>query len=423
MKPFPFFWLVLIAFMPSLQAQDMEKVHRYLDTLCSNGLHGRGASFDGQKKAALYLSDRFREIGLTPLPSSDSYFQKFHYDINTFPGKLSLRTAQSVLIPGIDFIVEPGSPSDNKKLKIMVLDSLLFCSEKRQKKFLSTNLRKKALIYDETFAKLLKTTSDQFFLKTKEAACIVELKEKKLTMGLASSQNAKPSFQVLKQKFDATTKTLSYEIEAALLKNYEAENVIGFVKGTSVPDSFIFITAHYDHLGNLGAAQYFPGANDNGSGISMLLELARFFKENPSRYSIIFIAFGAEEAGLIGSNYFTENPLVALSKIRFLINLDLMGTGDEGMMVVNGSVFSAEFELLNNINTKTMSVSPLKKRGKAANSDHFYFSEKGVPSFFFYTLGGITAYHDVHDIPQTLPLTKFREVFGLIKEFMKELTD
>jgi len=156
-------------------------------------------------------------------------------------------------------------------------------------------------------------------------------------------------------------------------------------------------------------------------GVSMLLELADYFKKNPQRYSIVLIAFGAEEAGLIGSKYFTENPLVPLSKIRFLINLDLMGTGDEGMMVVNGTIFPKEFDQLTEINHQKVYLSTIKKRGKAANSDHFFFTEKGVPAFFFYTLGGIAAYHDVLDIPQTLPLTKFREVYRLITEYIPVL--
>ena len=60
---------------------------------------------------------------------------------------------------------------------------------------------------------------------------------------------------------------------------------------------------------------------------------------------------------------------------------------------------------------------PIGARGKAKNSDHYWFTEKGVPSFFIYTLGGIKAYHDIYDRPETLPLTKFAEVYKLLLEF------
>jgi aminopeptidase YwaD len=419
MKKLLFFFIILFATSDFISAQNMERVRSYLDTLCASGLQGRGAGFDGQKKAAAYLSDRFTEIGLLPL--SSSYYQTFHYTINTFPGKLNLQIDQVTLVPGKDYIVEASSPSGKAILKIIILDTFIFESDRKKKKFLNSDFKNTALVYDERFSKLLKSKAIEFQKKINEAGCIVELKEKKLTMGLSSKQNEKPVFEVLKEKFNLKAKTLSFEVEAVLIKNYEAQNICGYIKGSAVPDSFLFITAHYDHLGSLGKETYFPGANDNGSGVSMLLELARYFKENPPRYSIALIAFGAEEAGLIGSKYFTENPLVPLTKIRFLINLDLMGTGDDGMMVVNGSVFEKEFNELTKINTDKAYLAAIKKRGKAANSDHFFFTEKGVPAFFFYTLGGITAYHDVNDIPQTLPLTKFREVFRLITAFVNIL--
>ena len=411
--------LLPVLFLSSLSAQNIEKVRGYLDTLCGPGLHGRGASSDGQKNAAAYLADRFREIGLQPFGSS--YFQKFNYDINTFPGKLLFKTDLQELRPGIDYIVNSASPSASGSVKLVMLDTVLFSSEKQKKKFLRANFKNTALVYDEKFLKIAKGKAPDFMAKIKEAACLVELKEKKLTMGLSDEQSGPPVFEVLKGNYNYKAKKLDFEIEATLLKNYEAQNVCGIVKGTAEPDSFLFVTAHYDHLGDLGSNAYFPGANDNGSGVSMLLELADYFQKNPARYTIVFIAFGAEEAGLIGSKYFTEHPLVPLHKIRFLINLDLMGTGDDGMMVVNGSIFPKEFELLNSINANKVYLSAIKKRGKAANSDHFFFTEKGVPAFFFYTLGGVVAYHDVQDIPATLPLTKFREVYLLITDFIPAL--
>jgi Zn-dependent M28 family amino/carboxypeptidase len=85
----------------------------------------------------------------------------------------------------------------------------------------------------------------------------------------------------------------------------------------------------------MGEDTYFPGANDNASGISLLMNLAKYYAANPQEYSIGFICFAGEEAGLVGSHYFTENPLVSLKKVRFLLNTDLAGTGEEGITVVN----------------------------------------------------------------------------------------
>ena len=104
-----------------------------------------------------------------------------------------------------------------------------------------------------------------------------------------------------------------------------------------------------------------------------------------------------------------------------MINLDLLGTGEDGMMVVNATANPVEFNMLENINKRKNYLAAIKKRGAAANSDHYYFSERDVPAFFFYTLGGIAAYHDIYDRPKTLPLTKFKEVFLLISDFIREL--
>ena len=180
--------------------------------------------------------------------------------------------------------------------------------------------------------------------------------------------------------------------------------------------------AHYDHLGRMGNEVYFPGANDNASGIAMLLNLSdHYSKKTKAKKTMVFMAFGAEEAGIIGSKYFVENPLIPLNQINFVFNMDLMGTGSEGAMIVNGKVYKNHYDKIVAINKKQNYLPIIKSRGKAANSDHYWFSEKGVPSFFMYTMGGIKAYHDVYDISKTLPLTKFETCFRLIRDFANDL--
>ncbi|MGB0897562.1 MAG: M28 family peptidase, partial [Flavobacteriaceae bacterium] len=111
----------------------------------------------------------------------------------------------------------------------------------------------------------------------------------------------------------------------------------------------------------------------------------------------------------------------SLSQINFVFNMDLMGTGSEGGMIVNGRVYESHYEKLTQINNKKNYLPIIKKRGKAKNSDHYWFSEKGVPSFFLYLMGGVSAYHDVDDVFKTLPLTKYEDSFRLIRDFIAEL--
>ena len=113
--------------------------------------------------------------------------------------------------------------------------------------------------------------------------------------------------------------------------------------------------------------------------------------------------------------------LLSFDQINFVFNMDLMGTGSEGAMIVNGKVYEKHYNKLVDINTQNNYLSIIKSRGKAANSDHYWFSEKGIPSFFMYMMGGIKAYHDVYDVSKTLPLTKFEDCFRLIRDFANDL--
>jgi Zn-dependent M28 family amino/carboxypeptidase len=179
------------------------------------------------------------------------------------------------------------------------------------------------------------------------------------------------------------------------------------------------VCAHYDHLGKIGTSTLFPGANDNASGTAFMLELAAWFSKKPLPWSLLFIAFSAEEAGLQGSRYLVQHPPVPLSRIRFVMNLDLIGFGDKGATVVNGTVHEKEFRRLVSINSSKGYLPEIKARGKAANSDHYPFSEMGVPAFFLYTLGGPGHYHDISDRAETVTFSGFINTFGLVRDFLE----
>jgi Zn-dependent M28 family amino/carboxypeptidase len=149
------------------------------------------------------------------------------------------------------------------------------------------------------------------------------------------------------------------------------------------------------------------------------LALAEYYARNKPKYSIAFIAFAAEEAGLVGSFHFTANPLIPLENILFVLNTDLAGTGDDGITVVNATAFEPLYQRMDSINRARNLLPQVVRRAQTANSDHYPFSLKGVPAFFIYTRGGIAAYHDVFDKPETLPLTKFKELFTLLCLFLE----
>jgi hypothetical protein len=362
-------------------SQDIAFAKKIVDTLTSPTFWGRGYTKGGMEKAAQYLAQHFSDLGLKPV-NSNSFFQPFSYPVNTFPGKMEVNINGTLLQPGVDFIVAADSRGVKTKGVLQQQDSTHFIDAQNR--------------------------------------IIVSL-ENKLTWSVAASVADHTTIKINKKSFSQTPKNITVNIENRLVNNFKTANVCGWVKGTLKPDSILVIAAHYDHLGGMGLNTYFPGANDNASGTSLLLGLAKYYAANPQPYTIAFISFAGEEAGLIGSKYFTENPLFPLKNIRFLVNLDLQGTGDEGITVVNATEFRKEYALLNEVNDSAKLLAKINARGKAANSDHYWFSEKGVPAFFFYTLGGIKAYHDVFDKAETLPLNEYEDLLKLVKGFNERL--
>lgn len=365
-------------------AQDTTYARRVIDKLTSKEFFGRGYVNDGVNKAAKYLQSEFKKIGLKSW--TKNYAQSFSFPVNTFPKRMSVILDGKTLIPGVHYIVNPESKGASTAYQLF---------------------RKDSVTYGAADAR-------------KEVPFKVTLK-KKLTYSAEQVASDHTEIELLKDSFPNELKNIEVMIDQVQLSSFKSQNLIGYIKGTQHADSFIVYTAHYDHLGGMGANTYFPGANDNASGVSMVLNLAKYFKQHPPKYSVVFILFAGEEIGLLGSKYYSEHPLFSLVRIKFLTNLDLLGTGDDGIMVVNATVFKPQFEKLKTINDSKSYVPVIKQRGKAANSDHYWFSEKGVPCFFIYTMGGIQAYHDVYDIAKTLPLTKYMEVCHLLIDFAQAL--
>ena len=361
--------------------QDINYAHKLVDTLTSPYFWGRGYTKDGMSKAADFIAQQFRLFGLQPI-ARNTYFQPFHYPVNTFPGDMQVNINGKNLAPGKDFIISPESKGFHGKGNLQQQDSTHFIDA--------------------------------------ENRVIVSLQDK-LTWSVAGEPADYTMIETDKKTLTNLPVTIEANIDNKEVQNFKAANVCAWVKGTVKPDSVIVISAHYDHLGGMGKDTYFPGANDNASGTSLLLNLAKYYAANPQPYTLAFICFAGEEAGLKGSEYFVKNPLIPLKNIRFLLNLDLEGTGDEGITVVNATEFPKEFAFLNEANNAGNYLTKINVRGKAANSDHYWFTEHGVPAFFMYTLGGIKAYHDVFDKASTLPLTEFADLFKLIIQFNEKL--
>ena len=380
---------------------------------------GRGYVNKGDQYASNYLEKEYKKIGL--ISFGNNYFQSFEFSVNTFPKEIEIIYNGKTLIPGVDYIVDPACPSVNFKgnahyMSIQSLDSVDHYNNWGGKLKAAVIDTFNAQYYTDAAINLKHYVSDP------RNQLIVKLSKDKLTWSCSQKQSKVPVIILRSELFNRDiSANFEVKVKSDFIKKNISRNVIGFIEGSKFKDSFIYVTAHYDHLGMMGNKTYFPGANDNASGIAMMLNLAKYYQTNKPKYSMVFIAFSGEEAGLIGSHHYVEHPLTALSNIKFLVNLDLMGNGADGVMVVNGTINPSEFQLLKSINEKEKYLPEVKIRGKAANSDHYWFAQSGVPAFFFYLMGPYPFYHDVNDKTTALPLTNFDQAFMLFQSFISKL--
>jgi len=193
-------------------------------------------------------------------------------------------------------------------------------------------------------------------------------------------------------------------------KSSVTQNIIAILPGKDelLKNEYIIIGAHYDHLGYGGAGSgsrmpdttaIHPGADDNASGVSCLIELAGVLSERSDlKRSIIFVAFGAEEMGLVGSKYFMAHPPVEKEKIYTMINLDMMGRmkKNDPFLSVSGTGTAVEFDSLLNTVEKNRSFQLQRSPEGYGPSDHASFYSEGIPVLFF-TTGAHSDYHTPED--------------------------
>lgn len=420
MRGLSFFILSLLCLSPKTEAQTVRSLRHEISSLCAPKMAGRGYVAKGKENAAKHIMRKLRDAGLKPVSADSSYFQNYTFPVVTFPDSVMATIKKRALVPGEEFLVDAASSSYRaRKQKVKRVDAGRYAdtSEWVQAKRYFNEQKIYLLEGTDSLCKLLHIRPSQLAAQLPKSCYVIPI-HGKMTWTVFTKLNPSTVLYIQDSVLPKHLRKMSVGVHSELIPASQNANVIAMQRGTEVPDSFIAVTAHYDHLGRMGWDATFPGASDNASGTAMMLQLAEYFAKNPQRYSMLFIAFSGEEAGLLGSKYFVAHPLVPLSKIRFLINLDIMGNAENGITVVNATEFPKEFSLLETLNYQTVNLPQIRARGRAAISDHYPFSEAGVPAFFMYSNGGPGYYHDVFDCPNTLALTHLDRVMDLLKSFV-----
>jgi len=204
-------------------------------------------------------------------------------------------------------------------------------------------------------------------------------------------------------------------------------NVIGYIDNNA--KHVVVIGAHYDHLGYGGSnslyrdkeKQIHNGADDNASGTAMMLDLAGKLIGIPSQNNYIFVAFSGEEIGLLGSNYFTKNIPIDMSKINYMINMDMVGRlKPDSTLAIFGVGTSPIFKQVINSSNKTFKLS-LKDSG-VGPSDHTSFYTNNIPVLHFFT-GQHEDYHKPSDDYHKINFDGMKMISNYIFDIISQLNN
>lgn len=184
----------------------------------------------------------------------------------------------------------------------------------------------------------------------------------------------------------------------------EGINVVGFLPGTERTDAYLVVTAHFDHL-PIRDEQVYNGADDNASGTSALLELARAIKANPTQHSVMFVGFDAEELGLQGARYFVADPPVPQEQMWMNINMDMVSRNTKDELYAVGTYHYPFLKTYLDPVVEEASISLLyghdSPEWTGANnwtnsSDHAPFHQNDIP-FIYFGVEDHPGYHNPSD--------------------------
>lgn len=416
-------WSLCIA----VQAQDSTKAREHIKFLTSKELHGRGVGYNGEFLAAEYIRDQLNQLGVEPL--GDDYYQPYELPAFSMEGDVKCMIDDKSLTAGKDYRILPFSKTLIGDFNLIQIKPSDLINSKKidgiNKKY--APIMGKSLVYfDDSKANFKKKDDKE---KYKKACEISQYKNPFNSLGIIKGSEKMPAWGMAHTDFErdlaylymdahcisSNSKIISLHYFNELIP-YTHNNVCGIIPGTEHPEEYIVLTCHYDHLGSMGEEVYFPGAHDNASGCAFVLNMAQYFSEHPCKYSMVFLFFAGEESGLVGSKFFTENPLIPLNEIKYLLNFDLLCGGDEGITLVNSTEGAGKdlYVRIQELNDELKLLPKIAERDNAPNSDHYFFTQHKVPALFLYTLGGKTGgYHDPSDTCEACALTMFDNIFRL----------
>lgn len=441
---FLFFFLISTSVNAQLDARLKSNLKQHISILASDKFEGREPGTKGERLSYEYITQQFKNIGLLP-KGNKGYLQTFEFSAGTKNGiKNKLYIAGNNLKSDSEYYVLPysahQSTAEGKSIKI---GSGLLSKELGRNDYEGmTDLKGRIAVMDYATPE-----ADNPHSKWAEASDLRKRIEIAVSKGISGLIIYNSNDSINNPNKNSEIKITPFAIpvvfvksnDATLLKNdqqvvietdiekimHSGHNVIGYIDNHA--ENIIVIGAHYDHLGFGGHESLYRGeraihngADDNASGTSALIELARKLKGSSlNKYNYMFIAFSGEEKGLLGSNYFVKNPTIDLKKVNYMLNMDMVGRlkPTDHVLLINGAGTSPSWDsLLNNIKVDSLRIKTTASG--VGPSDHTSFYLEGIPVLHFFS----GTHSDYHKPSDDEPLINYNGMVSIF-HFMYELIE
>ena len=397
-------------------------LRNHVNWLAADEQEGRAAGSPAAARSAVYLTRHLDAAGLMPAGDNGTYFQHFDIPAPAIEGASTLTIGDAIF----DVTTLSASPAETHHAALVFADA------------------------DDVEDKIVLMQSDgEIRAEVREAAAngavaVILASDEAIAFDAVPGKLPIAVVIVDKQHYeslvlDVFNDAVHVEVKADIQKQTKrARNVLALSPGTS--GEMITIGAHFDHLGWGGEGSLAPGvhaihngADDNASGTAMVLELAEMWGANlggplPRERGVLFCFWSAEERGLLGSDYWVENPTIPLERVLANINLDMVGRVGESKITVGsastGDCFAPALEAMqtyyatSEIDFKLNIMSGSLPGG--GGSDHMSFHKKSIPAIFFFS-GLHSDYHKPSDDAEKLAYRQMAILANGLAEFIGEL--
>lgn len=402
---------------PAELAADLDGTLAHVRYLADDLLEGREVATRGERCAGDYVASHFEQLGLEPVGDDGTYFQSWNVRTGTAVGEGARFTLEAGSPPGAGVAWTPYGFSASATVQATLVKVAPGSGQQGR-----PNTQPGAMWVVEGAARPHGPPLDAHRFASDAAAAgasaVVVLLgdhaslpdpsvERRAALSIPVVALTAKAAKDVRAALDAETPpqaTVSVQLTPV---HGEARNVAALLRGAGVARRSVIVGAHYDHLGFGGPGSLSPdatgvvhnGADDNASGVAVLLELARALSTGPPlAQDVLFLAFTGEERGLWGSAKYVETPLLPLEQTVAMLNLDMVGRVRDDVLAVLGVATAEEWpQLLEDANARTARPLALRLAGDGFGaSDHSSFYARGIPVLHFFS-NTHAEYHRVED--------------------------